>query len=208
MKLSRFASLIYAGLLAAFPAAADTSPDPHLTDAERQELVELLESSERELLELVDGVTGDDWSRKPAPDKWSVGDVVEHLMLSEGLLMETIEATLATEPRADWAAVSAGKEERIHGFMSDRSLKASAPGPLEPTGEPSREALLEGFAAARAKSLDFLRDTDKPLKQHLQPHPAEFFGELNAAQWVLFLGAHNQRHNQQIVEVKETLGLQ
>ena len=94
---------------------------------------------------------------------------------------------------------------RIDSFMPNRGIRAQAPGPLEPTGEVGREDCLRELAAARAATLDFAATTDRPLKAHTFPHPAAFFGDLNAHQWLHFIAAHHGRHNQQIAEVKEWL---
>lgn len=206
-KLPRVAVAILVLCLAA-PLAATEKTAPvagGLTDAERQALIELLEGTAAEMEALLSSFEGDDWSWKPAPESWSAGEVAEHLMLSEELIFSTVQETVDGEPNPDWQTASAGKLERIRQFMPDRSQKVTAPSEVTPTGDYTREQILESFAEARAETLRFARETELPLKTHTRTHPAPFFGELNAHQWLVFLGEHNRRHNQQIAEIKEAL---
>jgi hypothetical protein len=50
-------------------------------------------------------------------------------------------------------------------------------------------------------TLKFIETTDQPLKAHTLDHPFPVFGTLNAYQWLLYIPAHNLRHNKQIAEV-------
>lgn len=185
-------------------APAAESADPHLSAEERAALLELLETSKAEFDTLVAGVEGEAWSARPAPDKWSVGEVAEHLLLAEGVIFDRARQALEAEPTADWPAVAAkvGRAD-ILGFTTDRGQQFQAPDGLQPKGEMSREEILARFAEARAATLAFVRDTRDPLKAHTSPNPV--FDELNVPQWITFLAGHNLRHNQQIAEVKETL---
>ena len=47
-----------------------------MTAAERAELIELLAKSEGEMMQYIAGLSEAQWSFKPAPDRWSVGEVV------------------------------------------------------------------------------------------------------------------------------------
>lgn len=195
--LGALAVLLMSG--AAMAGEGDLSPQ------ERASVVEALEASQRAFDDLVAGVSEAEWARKPAPDKWSVGEVAEHILLTEDLLYGFIEWALAAPVNPDWAAATAGKMERIRGFLPDRSRKAQAPGPLQPAGELTRADCLERFAAARTRTLEFAKTTDRAIKRHTWPHPSEFFGDLSVYQWLHFVAAHNQRHNGQIEEVRDHL---
>lgn len=207
MTVTRFRSFAASTLFVALLATPLAASGAGLSAEERTGLVAALESSLRDFEELVADVSDEEWLRKPAPEKWSVGEVAEHILLSERLLFGSIQETLEGEPDPDWEAATEGKMERIEQFMPDRSIKAQAPGPLEPTGELGREECLAAFAAARAETLDFVRGTELEIKRFTRPHPADFFGELNVHQWLHFMAAHHGRHNLQIAEVEEWLEL-
>ena len=170
-----------------------------MTEAERAELVELLLESKRELMQELEGLNERQWSFKPGPDRWSVGEVVEHIVLADGLLFDTATTSLTGQPDARWDA-TLGKTERLRRALPDRSLRVDAPGVIQPRRAMPREELLSRFIDQRARVLKYARETDAPLKAHTAANP--FFGSLNAHQWLLYIPLHHLRHNQQIAEVK------
>jgi hypothetical protein len=174
-----------------------------MTAAERAEVIELLQQSEQELQRALDGLTEQQWTFKPGPDRWSVAEVVEHIVLAEALLFETAVKSLDSQANPTWEAL-VGKAAIIRKALPDRSRKVDAPAAIKPQHAMSRAALLARFKEQRAKVLAYVRDTDRPLKAHTAANP--FFGDLNAHQWLLYIPLHHVRHNQQIVEVKASPG--
>ena len=170
-----------------------------MTEAERAELVELLLKSEREFMQELEGVNERQWSFKLGPDRWSVGEVVEHIVLADGLLFDTATKSLTGQPDAQWDA-TLSKTETLRRALPDRSCRVDAPGVMQPRRAMPREELLSRFIDQRARVLKYARETDAPLKAHTAANP--FFGSLNAHQWLLYIPLHHLRHNQQIAEVK------
>ena len=62
------------------------------------------------------------------------------------------------------------------------------------------------FEAQRAETVQFVRETNAPLKEHLAKHPMPVFDPLNAYQWLIYAPLHTMRHDKQIAEVKATQG--
>ena len=141
------------------------------------------------------------WLFKPRPDRWSVGEVMEHIVLAAGLLFDTATKSLTGPPDAQWNATLT-KTETLRRALPDRSRRVDAPGVIQPRGAMPREALLSRVVDQRARVLQYARETDAPLKAHTAADP--FFGSLNAHQWLLYIPLHHLRHNQQIVEVKSS----
>ena len=52
----------------------------------------------------------------------------------------------------------------------------------------------------------FAAETKDTLKEHTVEHPFQFFGTLNAYQWLIYVPLHTMRHDKQIAEVKATPG--
>ena len=170
-----------------------------MTEVERAELVELLLKSEREFMHEPEGVNEQQWSFKLGPDRWSVGEVVEHIVLADGLLFDTATKMLSGQPDAEWST-TLSKTETLRRALPNRSRRVDAPGGSQPRRAMPREELLPRFIDQRARVLTFARETDAPLKAHTAANP--FFGTLNAHQWLLYIPLHHLRHNQQIAEVK------
>ena len=174
-----------------------------LSETERAELVDLLERSRSELETLAAAAVGDAWSRKPAPDRWSVGEVVEHLVLAEEALFDMVRTALDGEEDPDWLQIDAAVGvSGLVANLSDRSQRFQAPELLQPKGETGRDDLLARFAALRAKTLDFAHRTQAPIKRHTAEGPQ---GKMTTHQWLGLVAAHNLRHNQQIAEVLERM---
>jgi hypothetical protein len=96
-----------------------------------------------------------------------------------------------------------GKDELILKIMQDRTHKATAPEPIDPTKRPmSYEDSVKLFLENRAKTIDYMKTTQDNLRDHFYDHPVPAIGTLDAYQWVLLISGHTRRHTAQILEVK------
>lgn len=193
-------SALALALLCACPVLAQT--DPKMTAEERAKLIQWLNESQAETIAAVEKLSDAQWNWKAAPEKWSVAECVEHIMLAEGTLMGQAEKALAAPQNPAWAEKTKGKAEFIENVMVKRLGKAQAPEAIVPGGKVSRSELMQKLREVRAKTLKFAETTQLPLKAHTSEHPFPVFGTLNAYQWVIYIPLHNIRHNQQIAEVK------
>ncbi len=198
IALALMASIALPGLIQA--------ADPALTPAERAHAIQLLQDSQKEFLSYVDGLTDAQWNYKAGPDRWSVGETAEHIVLAEGLLFGAVQQAVASPVNPDWETKTRGKTEFIEKVMVDRSHKAVAPEAIVPSGKLTREEVIQRYKEARAKTLKFAEETQVALKEHTFDHPFPVFGTLNAYQWLIYVPLHNMRHDQQIAEVKASPG--
>lgn len=182
---------------------AQPAPETKITAPERVELLELLQQSEQELMQAITGLTDDQWAFKPAPDRWSVGEVVEHIVLADALLFDTAVKSLDGKPDPKWEA-TLSKTDVLRKALPNRSRRVDAPAAIKPAQSMTRAALLSRFEEQRSRTVAYVRETDRPLKMHTAGNP--FFGDLNAHQWLLYIPLHHLRHNQQIAEVKASAG--
>jgi uncharacterized damage-inducible protein DinB len=180
--------------------------DPALTPAERAHALQLLEDSQKEFLALVDGLNDAQWTFKPGPDRWSVGETAEHIVLAEALLFGSVQRAVDAPPNPDWETKTRGKTEFIEKVMVDRTHKAIAPEAIQPHAKMSREEVIQRYKDQRARAIQFAEETQVPLKEHTVDHPFPVFGTLNAYQWLIYVPLHNMRHDQQIAEVKASPG--
>src|SRR5215471_20867040 len=89
--------------------ASLASEDPNMTAEERAKVIKLLNESHKQTLDLMEGLTEEQLKFKPAPEKWSVLEVAEHISLAEGLLFSSVERALASKPNPDWETKTKGK---------------------------------------------------------------------------------------------------
>jgi hypothetical protein len=170
----------------------------NLTPEDRENGVKYLEKTRQGVIDATSGLTEAQWKFKPAADRWSVAEVVEHIATSEEFLYEN--AVLGTmkspagAPDRDYKKIDAA----ILANVPDRTNKRKAPAEMVPTGKWSGPEALDHFLKGRDRDIEFLKNTPD-LRGHVSDGP---FGPMDAYQWLIFISAHSERHTKQILEVK------
>ena len=159
-----------------------------------------LKKTSAAFLAATEGLSEAQLSFKPAPTKWSVAEVSEHIAAAEDFLMGLVREKVMNAP----ARTEPAKVKEIDDFVltaiADRTNKVQAPEPLVPTKRfGGMDATLKHFKESRAKTIAFLNDTND-LRDHAIDSPLG--KKLDAYQWLLFISAHCERHTKQINEVK------
>ena len=141
------------------------------------------------------------WNFKAGPDRWSVGEVVEHLALAESFLAEARQKAMAGPPATtEQLAKAKGQDAVILKVIPDRTQKAQAPEPIQPKQRLGpREKVMDAYRSRRATTLAYAQKTTDDLRSRVGDSP---LGPLDAYQWLLFTAAHNERHLGQMREVK------
>ena len=174
--------------------------DPHMTVEERAKVIHLLKQSQEEFLSSIDGLSEAQWTFKAAPDRWSIGETAEHIVLAEGYIFggsqKLLETPVVPRPEKSNSKVDHMLVEQV----TDRSRKLSAPEPLVPSGKfATPEDAAKAFTEARDKSISYAKTTDAELRVHVGPGPA---GPMDAYQVLLLMASHSARHTLQIREVE------
>ena len=191
-------------LVAVLGLTAVAVPTPTLTQAERDRAVAEFEGSRKAFLDTTKDLSAAQWNFKPAPDRWSVAECAEHIALSEGFIFGIFKERVLSAPLTPGKRDSVnGKDELILKMVQDRTHKATAPEPLDPTKKPmSAEDSVKLFLESRAHTIEYIKTTQDDLRDHFYDHPAPAIGTLDAYQWLLFISGHTRRHTAQILEVK------
>jgi hypothetical protein len=140
---------------------------------------------------------------RPAPDRWCLAEILEHLArVNESItrLIDTRvaagrEAGLGTDPETTsilWTLDVAR--------LLDRREKMEAPERIVPTGHMSAVAAWSALASADEALQRAVIGADG-LALGSIAHPHRFLGPLNLYQWVAFAAAHEFRHAAQIREL-------
>src|SRR5580698_10659533 len=194
--------IVMAALLSIPLGAADA----HMTAEERMKVIHYLADSRKEFLAAIDGVTEEQWKWKPTPERWSVGETAEHIVLAEQLLFGNVRKAIASPANPAWEEKTKGKTEFIERVMAPRLGKATAPEPIVPSGKMTQAEVRETFLKQRVEIEKFARETQLALKEYTVEHPFAVFNTLNAYQWMIYAPLHTERHDKQIAEVKATQG--
>lgn len=171
-----------------------------MTPADRERAVSYLAQTRDNLLRATGGLSPAQMQFKPAADRWSVAECLEHIITVENRVFEGISSAVA-QPAADASKRSAydGRDDELVQTVTDRTSRRQAPEAVRPSSRWAHDQLIREFLAARERTLGFAASTDCDPRQHFFPHRA--FGELDCYQWLLLLAGHGDRHRAQIEEV-------
>jgi hypothetical protein len=142
-----------------------------------------------------------DW--KPAPGRWSAGEVVHHVVLSNRSFARVI-AKLVEQGRREGLAPRAGGRRSWPRLRSIADVGASGPvknpDRVTPThGLPVEQLRHDLVEAHRAVEVQIPALAGLELAALRFPHPLGF--ELNLYQWTDIMGAHERRHLSQIAAI-------
>jgi uncharacterized damage-inducible protein DinB len=169
---------------------------PFMTDSERARALALLTSSRDALLSTVSALDDHGWRARPHPRAWSPLDILEHLAIVERSVLGLVAERLpGRPPRPDRKAVLT--DDDVVGQIEDRRRTVEAPVPVRPRSEMTSGAeAVAAFESVRSDVLRFASETKGDLRSMLARHA--ILGVLDAYQWLLFVGAHTNRHRAQI----------
>jgi predicted DNA-binding protein YlxM (UPF0122 family) len=188
-------------LTSAMAQTALQSAQTTLSSEERASALQQFQTTRDNFLKSISGLSQKQWTFKPAPDRWSVAEVAEHIAVSESTIYGWVQKMMQSPATPEKREQVKGKDQMIIERVPDRSHKAQAPEMLRPTGRWATQAeLTKAFEDSRKATMDYIRTTNDNLRDHFFDHPA--FGTLDGYQWLLLISAHSARHTAQIEEVK------
>jgi quinol monooxygenase YgiN len=183
---------------------------PVLPNARHPRVVELLDHLDvhrASLRAAVESVPIDSRDRRPAEDRWSVAEILEHLGIVEtriaGVIEQQVETGRATGLPVETETASVLPSLDVSNLL-DRSVRRVSGDASLPTGQLDAVAAWTTLEQARLKLRQVVIAADGLALGNLSaPHPR--LGSLNLYQWLIFLGGHEGRHALQIREVGEAL---
>ena len=171
-----------------------------ITDQEREKALGLLNRSRQTLLDAVQGVTESQARWKPAPDRWSILEYVEHLAVSDDGLIALIKRSLATPAQPETEEQRRARETKIRETPVPRGANR-APEMLRPGGRfVSLSEAVAAFLAARERTIGYARGTQDDLRSHFSEHTV--LGPLDGYQWLVGNARHAETHAGHIREVR------
>ena len=154
-----------------------------------------LENARAELMVVVSGLTEEQARTRPAPDRWSILECLEHVSFVERRFLGMVKGSEAGTAAERDAAKEAAIEERV----LDRINRRTAPEAVIPTGKyQSLSEALQDFNTARDETLRFASEQGVNLLTRSASHPV--FGPLNGVEALLLIADHGRRHTAQMQE--------
>jgi uncharacterized damage-inducible protein DinB len=164
------------------------------------------ERAQERFIAAVSNLTEAQGGFRTAENQWTIAEIVEHIsIVNDGMLRITHKLLKEAEaapkpPKADLNLGHTALDEN-----GEQPPPFQAPERAHPKGGASIEdslaklrATLAGFAEIQPR----LEAVD--LSEQMFSHPA--FGPINAYQWMVLLGEHEDRHRGQIERLKATAG--
>jgi len=197
-----FALVLERGLFA-LPTTQKRRP---ITGDERDAVIAHLERTQKLFQQTLSGVTPQQWSFKPGPDRWSLAEIAEHIGRMEDMLRGFVTGQLVNIPTPpDFVELAAAQykeaDDRVLAQITDRSQKGQAVEPARPTGlYKTVDEAMQAFAEKRGKTIEYARTTQDDLRAHFTPDKKDGY------QYLLMLAGHAERHVAQMNEVKTATG--
>lgn len=171
-----------------------------LSKKERQFAIKFLKQTENDVLDKLKGLSDAQLTFKIAPDRWSVEECLKHIAISEQALWQMTSDTL--KQSADPGRRSGIKmtDDQLIAMIENRTQKHKTMEQFKPENTPfkSKDDALASFRESRKKLIQFVNSTPDDLRDHVATLP---FGMIDCYQMILFIGAHSNRHAQQMAEV-------
>jgi hypothetical protein len=171
-----------------------------MTEEERTFLLERLSESETQLRAVVEGLTAEQWAFRELPERWSIAENFEHLVLFERFIRGVVQKILTTpaEPgKVDAVGLkhSAVLELAVVGRTTIQAREVVRPAGIFADPAELREAMW----GERAETIAFVGEVQAELREHFFAHLT--LGDLDAYQWLLVIAQHSDRHAAQIKRV-------
>lgn len=174
-----------------------------LTQGDRDYAVSAMHATRKLFLDTVSGLSPAQLKWKPSAEVWSVGEIAEHIAVSDELIPQMAAGALKGKPAPEKRKANARAEDaKILAAVAQRDQKAKAPAAFVPTGRfKDLAAVVAAFKASRDKNIAYVRETRDELRSYFAQGPA---GEIDALQVYVLMAAHTERH---VKQMKEVMGM-
>ena len=173
-----------------------------------EELLRHLDATRTTLHSAVDAIPASSRETRPAADRWSVAEVLEHLARVEEQLTRLLTAKLG-EARANGLLAPEVETSSVvrtldEAHVLDRRRRVTASDRVLPRGEMDSTAARASLDRSRAALRELVAAYDGiSLHAFTFPHPV--LGVIDGYQWLAFIGTHEVRHANQIAEIADAL---
>jgi hypothetical protein len=193
-------------VLSGRPEPAALSSDQKLTAQELNQARLFLQQTRDAVTGATKGLSEAQWKFKPSPDRWSIAENLDHIVIVQERVLGPILDQLSSAPAPPADLDHQLVDAIVVNHFSNRLTKFSAPEFVRPTEEIVPFELLSRLITNYARLTDCLESTPG-LRQHaLEAPPLKAvskgaFELMDGYQWILAAAAHAERHTKQMLEV-------
>jgi hypothetical protein len=162
---------------------------------ERDRLLSHLQMTASWLPDEVSSLSPNQLAFRSAPDKWTIAEVVQHLVIAEPNYWKLLQDGINHPPQALKEKAS---DADVLWYGIDRTRHDKTPAKQDPKGQQVNiSEALAAYGQLHSKMLDYAAKTTDDLRSHAVPE----WG-VDAYQCLLEISTHEQRHILQIREIK------
>jgi hypothetical protein len=174
--------------------ASSVEAAAQLGDTDRRRLLAHMEMTAGWLADEVSGLSDAQAHFRPAPDRWSIAEVLEHLVLVGDIYWKDLQTALGQAP----ARASSMTDADVLWYGIDRTRPEQAIPSERPPGKlRDLRTALDAYRQHHDRLKQYVRTTRDDLRGHIVERQG-----CDAYQWALLISTHEQRHILQIREVK------
>ncbi len=193
MKISTFLTVI--GLCAALQCFGQ---EKFWTAADKQSTIDQLVRTRDAVVKETENLTPGQWAFRESPDRWSIGQIVEHLALWEIVWFRELSIGTRNKPQPELLKTSR-PDSYYQEFINEPNPHKAAE-IAAPTGFIQGRDNLTFFLRGREQTLTFLRSSEADMRAIFEltgtPEPR------NMHQVLIYQWGHTDRHLRQIMKVK------
>ncbi len=181
------------------------------TEEERQYILSELDRTTSELRAEIEDLSIAQWNFREQPDRWNIGEIVEHLEMQNQLHFREISVIANSPQHLEYREIVQGGDSYFTKYATD-TIKGQANWFLQPKGKfTSKEAAESAFYLARGKLREYVESTQADLRKQFtfrSPMYEKDFSKLTIRdvrdlhQLLLTGIAHTDRHLRQIKNIK------
>jgi hypothetical protein len=181
-------------------ARAENS-NPKLTEMEKNQMNEILSSTLIKFNKATNNLSEAQLNYKPALDKWSIAECIEHIKLAELEFPKIIGREMQQPANPSLRKKINITDEEIKPKMTSKNWKAKSPEIFKPSNTfASTNEAITAFQKQRAETILYIKTTNDDLRNRYWKHPLT--GLIDLYQTLLLMNAHLERHKEQIENIK------
>lgn len=161
---------------------------------DRKTLVNVLSQSFKELSKVLDNID-EDLVNKPQGSRWTIGQVLEHLIKVQVGTIYVLRG-----PSNSIKRDPAEKVEYIQQIFADESSRYKAGERVSPNSEPKELSRMSAKFKSNLNAMEF-QVMERDMTNEFTGFEHYHFGFLTGIEWVYFEAAHTARHIRQIMKL-------
>jgi hypothetical protein len=200
------AIIMTASVLAETRESAVSTADQKLTPKELEQARLFLRQTLNAVIGVTKGLTEAQWTFKPSPDRWSIAENLDHIVIVQERVLGPVLEQLANAPAPPDGRDHEVVDAIVMNHFPTRLSKFPAPESVRPADQIAPAELLQRLQWNYARLMDRLESTPG-LRQHageaapLKAVSKGAFEVMDGYQWILAAAAHTERHAKQMLEV-------